>query len=192
MRPATYWSSGTTRTSRSSRYLVRAARGGGSTTRRSSARPDAIERSPSACGMRRPSGRRLPGWSCEGMFTRLRLPALPPRPLRPRDSTSSCSTPSMSACREAAATVRFDEHMGGYALVEHQEFRIASRGSDESATSRVGSSATESSASGSADERRFDGSSSSTARTSSARTFAAHPWPGRSSRGRSRSWSGTG
>jgi GT2 family glycosyltransferase len=63
----------------------------------------------------------LPGGGREGTFTRYGYP----RYLRDLDSPRDVEFMQgcfMSARREAAAAVRFDEHMGGYALAEDEDF----------------------------------------------------------------------
>jgi GT2 family glycosyltransferase len=65
--------------------------------------------------------RLLPGGGREGTFTRYGYPRYLRDLSRPRDVEfmQGCF---MSARREAAAAVRFDEHMGGYALAEDEDF----------------------------------------------------------------------
>ena len=65
--------------------------------------------------------RLLPGGGREGTFTRYGYPRYLQEFDTPRDIEfmRGCF---MSARREAAATVRFDEHMGGYALAEDEDF----------------------------------------------------------------------
>jgi GT2 family glycosyltransferase len=65
--------------------------------------------------------RLLPGGGREGTFTRYGYP----RYLRDLDSPRDVEFMQgcfMSARREAAEAVRFDEHMGGYALAEDEDF----------------------------------------------------------------------
>jgi GT2 family glycosyltransferase len=65
--------------------------------------------------------RLLPGGGREGTFTRYGYP----RYLRDLDTPRDVEFMQgcfMSARREAAAVVRFDEHMGGYALAEDEDF----------------------------------------------------------------------
>ena len=65
--------------------------------------------------------RLLPGGGREGTFTRYGYP----RYLRDLDSPRDVEFMQgcfMSARREAAAAVRFDEHLGGYALAEDEDF----------------------------------------------------------------------
>ena len=65
--------------------------------------------------------RLLPGGGREGTFTRYGYP----RYLRDLDRPSDVEFMQgcfMSARREAASKVRFDEHMGGYALAEDEDF----------------------------------------------------------------------
>ena len=63
----------------------------------------------------------LPGGGEEGTFTRYGYPRYPSEDEQPRDVEfmRGCF---MSARREAATKVRFDEHMGGYALGEDEDF----------------------------------------------------------------------
>ncbi len=65
--------------------------------------------------------RLLPGGGRDGTFTRYGYPRYIRDLDQPRDVEfmQGCF---MSARREAAATVRFDEHMGGYALAEDEDF----------------------------------------------------------------------
>jgi len=65
--------------------------------------------------------RLLPGGGREGTFTRYGYPRYLRDLSRPLDVEfmQGCF---MSARREAAAAVRFDEHMGGYALAEDEDF----------------------------------------------------------------------
>jgi glycosyltransferase involved in cell wall biosynthesis len=68
-----------------------------------------------------PIRRLLPGGGREGTFTRYGYP----RYLRDLDNPRDVEFMQgcfMSARREAAAEVRFDEHMGGYALAEDEDF----------------------------------------------------------------------
>jgi glycosyltransferase involved in cell wall biosynthesis len=68
-----------------------------------------------------PIRRLLPGGGREGTFTRYGYP----RYLRDLDNPRDVEFMQgcfMSARREAAAAVRFDEHMGGYALAEDEDF----------------------------------------------------------------------
>jgi glycosyltransferase involved in cell wall biosynthesis len=63
----------------------------------------------------------LPGGGREGAFTRYGYPRYLSRFDRPLDVEfmQGCF---MSARREAASSVRFDEHLGGYALAEDEDF----------------------------------------------------------------------
>ena len=65
--------------------------------------------------------RLLPGGGEEGTFTRYGYPRYLTEDEQPRDIEfmRGCF---MSARREAAATVRFDEHLGGYSLGEDEDF----------------------------------------------------------------------
>jgi GT2 family glycosyltransferase len=65
--------------------------------------------------------RLLPGGGEEGTFTRYGYPRYLSDPDQPRDVEfmQGCF---MSARREFAAKVRFDEHLGGYALAEDEDF----------------------------------------------------------------------
>jgi GT2 family glycosyltransferase len=65
--------------------------------------------------------RLLPGGGREGTFTRYGYPRYLRDLNTPRDVEfmQGCF---MSARREAAASVRFDEHLGGYALAEDEDF----------------------------------------------------------------------
>jgi GT2 family glycosyltransferase len=65
--------------------------------------------------------RLLPGGGEEGTFTRYGYPRYLSDPDRPRDVEfmQGCF---MSARRECAEKVRFDEHLGGYALAEDEDF----------------------------------------------------------------------
>jgi GT2 family glycosyltransferase len=68
-----------------------------------------------------PLRRLLPGGGREGTFTRYGYPRYVRSLERPHDVEfmPGCF---MSARREAAAEVRFDEHLGGYALAEDEDF----------------------------------------------------------------------
>ena len=79
--------------------------------------PDSARRLGPASALRR----LLPGGGREGTFTRYGYPRYLRHLDRPRDVEfmQGCF---MSARREAAAAVRFDEHMSGYALAEDEDF----------------------------------------------------------------------
>jgi GT2 family glycosyltransferase len=72
-------------------------------------------------GMRSAVRRFLPGGGAEGSFTRYGYPRYIQDVERPRDVEYMMGC-FMSARREAAARVGFDERLGGYALAEDEDF----------------------------------------------------------------------